>query len=127
MKTFKKGFTFLEIMIAVGIFGIVSIVCITNYLICLKEIKIVNDKIKMVILAEQKIEELKLKNEEIKEEEGNFNDPDSDYIWEIKLSDIVIYDTEENIELIPYKLTIKSQHDYYSLIIPFLKMQEKNE
>lgn len=127
MKTYKNGFTFLEIMIAVGIFGIVAIVCLSNYLMCLKEIKIINDKIKMIILAEQKIEEIKLKNEEIKEEEGNFDDPYSDYIWKIELSDIIISDTEEDIELIPYKLTIENQSDYYSLIIPFLKSQEKNE
>lgn len=127
MKTYKNGFTFLEIMIAVGIFGIVAIVCLSNYLMCLKEIKIINDKIKMIILAEQKIEEIKLKNEEIKEEEGNFDDPYSDYIWKIELSDIIISDTEEDIELIPYKLTVENQSDYYSLIIPFLKSQEKNE
>lgn len=127
MKTYKNGFTFLEIMIAVGIFGIVAIVCLSNYLMCLKEIKIINDKIKMIILAEQKIEEIKLKNEEIKEEEGNFDDPYSDYMWKIELSDIIISDTEEDIELIPYKLTVENQSDYYSLIIPFLKSQEKNE
>jgi prepilin-type N-terminal cleavage/methylation domain-containing protein len=127
LKTFKKGFTFLEIMIAVGIFGIVATVCLTSYLICLKNIKIVNDKIKMIILAEQKLEELKMKNEEIKEEEGNFNEPDSEYMWKIELTDIVISDTENDIELIPYKLTVRNQTDSYSLIIPFLKSNAKNE
>jgi prepilin-type N-terminal cleavage/methylation domain-containing protein len=126
MKKFKYGFTLLEIMIAIGIFGIVSIACLTNHLISLKNIKIANDKIKILILAEQKIEELKIKKE-IKEGSGNFEQPYSDYIWNIELSDIIIFDTYENIELKPYKLVIESQNESYSLILPFLKSLKKNE
>jgi prepilin-type N-terminal cleavage/methylation domain-containing protein len=120
MKRFKNGFTLLEIMIAIGIFGIVSIACLTNYLISLKNIKITNDKIKILILAEQKIEELKTKKE-INEESGNFEEPYSDYVWKIELSDLAISDTYENIEIKPYKLIIENQNESYSLILPFLK------
>ncbi|MFN4226952.1 MAG: prepilin-type N-terminal cleavage/methylation domain-containing protein [Candidatus Ratteibacteria bacterium] len=127
MKTYKNGFTFLEIMIAVGIFGIVAIVCLTNYLICLKEIKIINDKIKIIFLAERKIEEIKIDGKEIKEEKGNFEGLNSDYTWEIKISDITIKDTEADIELIPYKLVVESRNEYYSVFLPFLKTTEKNE
>lgn len=126
MKTFKKGFTLFEIMIAVGIFGIVAITCLGNYLISLKNIKIVNDKIKILILSEQKIEELKIKNEEIKEETGEFpNCPD--YIWRVELSDIVIRDTEEDIYIKPYKLIIEGPYDSHSVILPFLKEFKENE
>ncbi len=127
MKIYKKGFTFLEIMVAIGIFGIVAVVCLTNYLICLKEIKIINDKIKLILLSEKKIEEIRLKGREIKQEKGTFDEPDNDFIWEIKISDITIKDTEQNIELIPYKLIIEGPNEYYSTFIPFLKFIEKNE
>ncbi|MCM8803935.1 MAG: type II secretion system GspH family protein [Candidatus Omnitrophica bacterium] len=123
MKKFKKGFTLLEVMIAIGIFGIVAIACLGNYLISLKNIKIVNDKIKILILSEQKIEELKIKNGEIKEKIGNFSDY-PDYTWEIQVSDIVIYDTEEDLYLKPYKLIIEGPYNLYSTILPFL-LKEK--
>ncbi|MCM8784847.1 MAG: type II secretion system GspH family protein [Candidatus Omnitrophica bacterium] len=127
MKIYKNGFTFLEIMVAIGIFGIVATVCLTNFLMCLKEIKIINDKVKIILLAEKKIEEIKLKGEEIKEGRGNFDEPDSEYIWEIKISDITIKDTEQDIEMIPYKLIIEWKDEYYSTFIPFLKTSLKNE
>ncbi len=120
MKKFKHGFTLLEIMISIGIFGIVAIVCLTNYLISLKNIKVANDKVKILILAQQKIEELKMKKE-VKEELGNFEETFFNFIWKVELSDTVIFDTYENIEMKPYKLIIESPNESYTLILPFLK------
>jgi prepilin-type N-terminal cleavage/methylation domain-containing protein len=128
-KKFKYGFTFLEIMIGIGIFGIVASACLTNYLLSIKNIKIANDKIEILILAQQKIEELKIRKVESKEERGNFSEPYSNYIWRIELSDIVISDTYENIEMKPYKLIIEGpNNESYSTILPILKdLNEKNE
>lgn len=114
-------------MIAVSFFGIVSIVCFSNYLLAIKNIKIINDKIDALILAQQKIEELKMNNEEIKEGSGNFSDENSDFTWEIKISDNVIYESEENFEIYPYELIIKGPSESYSTILPFLKVSRKNE
>ncbi len=123
MKTFKSGFTFLEIMISIGIFGIVAVACLTGYLTSLKSIKSVNDKILALILSEQKIEELKMNNGEINEEEGIF--PESEFKWRIELSDITLYDTIEEIEFIPYRLVIEGPSESYNFILPFLKIQKK--
>jgi len=125
LKIFKRGFTFLEIMTAIGIFGIVAVACLTNYLTCVKNIKVVNDKIQFLTLSEQKIQELKLSKEEIQETTGYF--PDSEFTWCIELSDEILYDTVEEIEFIPYKLIIEGHSDTYSSLLPFLKVKKKNE
>jgi len=127
MKKYSSGFTLFEIMMGIGILGIVFITCLTNYLLSLKNIKIANDKIVILILAQQKIEELKVKKEEIKEEMGNFSPFYSDYIWKIELSDMIISDTYENVEFKPYKLIIESSNESYSLILPLLKSLKENE
>lgn len=128
MKKFiKNGFTFLEIMIAIGIFGIVSIVCLENYFLSLKKIKIVNDEVKFLILKEMKVEQLKIENEEIEETKGVFDPPYSEYEWEIGISDVVISDTEEEINMRPYKLTIYGPEGEYSFLLPYLKIEGKNE
>ncbi|MGC8976964.1 MAG: type IV pilus modification PilV family protein [Candidatus Ratteibacteria bacterium] len=120
-KNFKKGFIFLELMVAIGIFGIVAIACIGNYLVLLKNIKSANDRIRVLILFQQKIEELKIKNEEVKETTGNFSENYPDYTWKIELSDNVIYDSVEDIYLKPFVLFVESPGESNSTIIPFLK------
>ncbi|MCM8818258.1 MAG: type II secretion system GspH family protein [Candidatus Omnitrophica bacterium] len=125
MNISKNGFTFLEIMIAIGLFGIVVITCLSNYLTCIKNIKVINDKIYALILTNQKIQEMKINHEEIKEDTGVFSN--SDFIWTIELSENIIYDTITNIEFIPYKLTIEGPYISYVSILPFLKVQKKNE
>ncbi|MCM8772141.1 MAG: type II secretion system GspH family protein [Candidatus Omnitrophica bacterium] len=123
MKAFKKGFTFLEIMIAIGLFGIVAITCFSSFLTCLKNIKIVNDRIFFLIFSESKIQELKLENKEIEEMNGIYSD--TNFKWEIELSDIILYDTIEEIEFIPYRLTITGPTDSYQTLLPFLKVEKK--
>lgn len=123
MKIFyKSGLTLLEILVALSIFGIVSIVCLSNYLLCLKNIKIINDKIKILLLTQNKIEEIKIKGN-IDETTGFLRHKDDEkFEWKIELSDTIIMDTEENIKFQPYKLTVKCDREEVSIILPFFKI-----
>lgn len=125
MKIYKTGFTFLEIMIAIGLFGIVSIVCLSSYLICIKNLKVINDKMYALILTEQKIQEMKINKEEIEGKTGVFSD--FNFTWKIELAEETFYDTIIGMEFRPYKLTIESPYVSQTSILPFLKQEKKNE
>jgi len=122
--SFKRGFTFLEIMMAIAIFGIVGIVCIQTYLMVIKQIKSVSDMEKLIIIANSKIEELKTE-EEIEEKSGIFPEPFENYEWELKLSDRTIPDTEIGIVFTPFILEIKWNGNSYSVISPFVKSEKE--
>ena len=122
--SFKRGFTFLEVMIAIAIFGIVGIVCIQTYLMVIKQIKSVSDMEKVIIVANSKIEELKTE-EEIEEKSGIFPEPFENYEWELKLSDKTIQDTEIGIVFTPFTLEIKWNGNSYSVISPFVKSEKE--
>lgn len=122
--SFKRGFTFLEVMIAIAIFGIVGIVCIQTYLMVIKQVKSVSDMEKVIIVANSKIEELKTE-EEIEEKSGIFPEPFENYEWELKLSDKTIQDTEIGIVFTPFTLEIKWNGNSYSVISPFVKSEKE--
>ncbi|MCD6407694.1 type II secretion system protein [bacterium] len=121
---FKRGFTFLEVMIAIAIFGIVGIVCIQTYLMVIKQVKSVSDMEKVIIVANSKIEELKTE-EEIEEKSGIFPEPFENYEWELKLSNKTIQDTEIGIVFTPFTLEIKWNGNSYSVISPFVKSEKE--
>ena len=122
--SFKRGFTFLEVMIAIAIFGIVGIVCIQTYLMVIKQVKSVSDMEKVIIVANSKIEELKTE-EEIEEKSGIFPEPFENYEWELKLSDKTIQETEIGIVFTPFTLEIKWNGNSYSVISPFVKSEKE--
>ena len=122
--SFKRGFTFLEVMMAIAIFGIVGIVCIQTYLMVIKQVKSVSDMEKLIIIANSKIEELKTE-EEIEEKSGIFPEPFENYEWELKLSDKTIPDTEIGIVFTPFILEIKWNGNSYSVISPFVKSEKE--
>ena len=123
----KKGFTLLECMIAIGIFGIISVVCLQMYIMEIKKVKIMNEKQIFLQLAQSKIEQLLIENKKIEEGEGEFESPFSDYKWEITLSDITFNDTEEDIEITPFVLKVHHNDNTFSYYIPVAKMEGKSE
>jgi len=123
----KNGFTLLECIIAIGIFGIIAVVCFEMYFMEIKKVKILSEKQVLLQLAQSKAEQLLIENEEIKEENGEFESPFSDYTWEIKLSDISYSDTENDFEITPYILIVKYQNNFISYFIPFAKEKKENE
>ena len=123
----KKGFTLLECMIAIGIFAIISVVCLQMYIMEIKKVKIMNEKQIFLQLAQSKIEQLLIENKKIEEGEGEFESPFADYRWEITLSDITFNDTEEDIEITPFVLKIHYDDESFSYYIPVAKVEGENE
>jgi len=123
----KKGFTLLECMIAIGIFAIISVVCLQMYIMEIKKVKIMNEKQIFLQLAQSKIEQLLIENEKIEEQEGSFEAPFTDYRWEIILSDITFNDTEEGTEITPFVLKVDYNDNTFFYYIPVAKVEGKNE
>ena len=123
----KQGFTLLECMIAIGIFAIISVVCLQMYIMEIKKVKIMNEKQIFLQLAQSKIEQLLIENKKIEEGEGEFETPFADYRWEITLSDTTFNDTEENIEITPFILKVHYNNETFSYYIPVAKEEGENE
>ena len=123
----KKGFTLLECMIAIGIFAIISVVCLQMYIMEIKKVKIMNEKQIFLQLAQSKIEQLLIENKKIEEGEGEFESPFADYRWEITLSDTTFNDTEEDIEITPFILKVHYNNETFSYYIPVAKEEGENE
>ncbi len=123
----KNGFTLLECIIAIGIFGIIAVVCFEMYFMEIKKVKILNEKQIFLQLAQSKTEQFLIENEKIEEKSGEFEMSFSEYTWEIKLSDITYLDTENDIEITPYILIVKNKNDSISYFLPFAKEKEENE
>ncbi len=123
----KKGFTLLECMIAIGIFAIISVVCLQMYIMEIKKVKIMNEKQIFLQLAQSKIEQLLIENKKIEEGEGEFESPFTDYRWEITLSDTTFNDTEEDIEITPFILKVHYNDESFSYYIPVAKEEGENE
>ena len=120
----KKGFTLLECMIAIGIFAIISVVCLQMYIMEIKKVKIMNEKQIFLQLAQSKIEQLLIENKKIEEGEGEFESPFTDYRWEITLSDTTFNDTEEDIEITPFILKVHYNDETFSYYIPVRKLEK---
>lgn len=88
----KKGFTLLEAMVAVGIFAILGIVCLENYLLNSSIAQKIIDDQNCVILARQKEFEY-LQNPENVTESGDFGDIDSLARYKIETSEITLSET----------------------------------
>ncbi len=123
----KKGFTLLECMIAIGIFAIISVVCLQMYIMEIKKVKIMNEKQIFLQLAQSKIEQLLIENKKIEEGEGEFESPFTDYRWEITLSDTTFNDTEEDIDITPFILKVHYNDESFSYYIPVAKEEGENE
>jgi len=91
----KKGFTFLEVMISIVMFGIGAIVCLDNYLINIRNSKVIKETQLAILLAERKVEEFKLNPEESKEGKGIFPAPYDNYQWELSFTEKVLGETEK--------------------------------
>ncbi len=119
----KKGFTLLEVMISLAILGIAGVVCLENYLINTRNLKIVNETEIALLLAESKIEEFKLNS---LEKSGNFSSPYEDYSWEVSFSEISQVETEkERLKLKVGTLKIYWKTGQLKFLIPIIEENEK--
>jgi prepilin-type N-terminal cleavage/methylation domain-containing protein len=122
-----KGFTLLEVLIALAIFAIVGTVSLQIYLSSVRHVQITTEQKNSILLSTLKIEELKIEMEEgVKEDSGSFDEPFENYEWSLKLSDLSITDTEYDLIFIPYKLILDSGNIRFSTLTPFLQTEEKD-
>lgn len=119
----KKGFTLLEVMIALAVFAVAGMVCLETYLMSLRHVHMINQEKKHLLLARWKIEEMRIGKEDIGEKDGIFPQPFENYEWEISLSDTIITDTEYDVTFIPYKLKIIWDEGEYPVTTPFIKTE----
>ncbi len=125
MSTFRsdRGFTLLEVLIAIAIFAVASIVSLQAYLSSLRHIQIITEEKNIILLSRLKIEELKAeKSREEREQSGKFNEPFEQYEWSLELSDSSVRDTEYGITFTPYRLTVGSGNLRFSTLTPFLSI-----
>ncbi|OGW06649.1 MAG: hypothetical protein A2889_03960 [Nitrospinae bacterium RIFCSPLOWO2_01_FULL_39_10] len=88
----QKGFTLLEVMVAIVILGLGLTVVFELFSGGLKSVEISNDYSNAVILANKKMGELSLKEKlDVGKETGDFSEEDN-YKWEV---DIVSYQVDE--------------------------------
>ena len=125
--TCKRGFTLLEIMIALTIFAIAAIVCLNGYLVSSSNIKSLSPRMNNSMLARWKVEELRTEDREAEEGEGIFPQPFEEYEWRMFLSDEVITDTEYGVLFIPYKVSVSGQKSSFETIVPFIKSEAGGE
>jgi len=125
--TCKRGFTLLEIMIALTIFAIAAIVCLNGYLVSSSNIKSLSQRMNNSMLARWKVEELRTEDREAEEGEGIFPQPFEEYEWRMFLSDEVITDTEYGVSFIPYKVSVSGQKSSFETIVPFIKSEAGGE
>jgi len=88
----KTGFTLLEAMVAVGIFAILGIVCLENYLLNTSIAQKLIDDQTCLVLARQKEFEY-LQNPDNISETGDFGDIDPEAKYQIETSDVSISET----------------------------------
>jgi len=118
----KIGFTLLEAMVAVGIFAILGIVCLENYLLNAGIAQKIIDDQTCLILARQKEFEY-LQNPENISETGDFGDIDPEAKYQIETSDIsvsetVTVDSEITINFTVVRMIVKKRSSMVSY--PFL-------
>jgi len=119
----KKGFTLLEAMISIALLGIAGAICLENYLINIRNLKIKRDTEIAIILAKKKIEELKLNQEE---KSGNFPPPYEEYKWEVSFNDLLKSETEkEKSEWKVGVLKINFKNEELKFIIPLVEENEE--
>lgn len=123
----KNGFTLLECMIAIGIFGIISVVCLQMYIMEIKKIQILNQKQIIYQLAQSKTEQILIEKDNVEETEGDFEPPFDDYKWSVELSNITIEDTEIDIRIHPYEMKIEDGYNSFSYFLPMAKEENENE
>ncbi len=116
----------LELMIAIVVFAIAGTASLNSYLLSARHLQMVNDEKVLTLLSRRKIEELKGEKVNIKDGvSGSFDAPFEKYTWQIYCSDTTITDTEYEITFTPYGLKIKTDKGDYSVMAPFLKINER--
>jgi len=120
---YEKGFTLLEVLIALAIFAIAGMVCLEGYLLSVKHVRLLNDNKNNAILARWKVEELRMEDKKIEADNGIFPQPFEGYSWEISLSDVSIADTEYDVIFVPYSLNISNGKSEYEEVVPFIKIE----
>jgi general secretion pathway protein I len=92
----KNGFTLLEVMVALSIIAIVLV----SLLISQSHSVSLQDETKFnttaALLAQKKISEIESnKEDDLKEDSGNFGDDYPNYFWEIKIQDVSVMEAAE--------------------------------
>lgn len=95
----KKGFTLLEAMISVGIFAIAGLICLQNFLLNLRNLKVVQETQTAVLLSQKKLAEMSLEPESVEAGEGSFAEPYETFRWQISFVEATEVDSEENREI----------------------------
>ncbi|MCX7705931.1 MAG: type II secretion system GspH family protein [bacterium] len=127
MNQTGKGFTLLEAMVAVGIFAILGIVCLENYLINTSIAQRLIDEQTCLILAGKKEFEY-LQNPENVPETGDFGetDPQAKYAIEtddITLSETVTIDSEITFNFIVKRIVVQRRGSKISYPILITKSE----
>ncbi|MCM8822807.1 MAG: prepilin-type N-terminal cleavage/methylation domain-containing protein [Candidatus Omnitrophica bacterium] len=125
MNMKRKGFTLLEVMLAVGMFAVLGLVCLENYLLNASIAQKIIDDQTCAILAKQKEFEY-LQNPDAMAESGDFGaaDPDARYQIEstdITLSETVAIDSEITFHFVATRIIVEKRGSRISY--PFLIKQ----
>jgi type II secretory pathway pseudopilin PulG len=124
-----KGFTILETMIAVGMFAVLGIVCLENYLLNISISQKIIDQQSCMTLARQKEFEY-LQDPDNIPESGDFGNVDPDAHYKIETSDITLSETVTIDSEITFNFTvvriIVEKHGY-QVSYPFVIKSSEEE
>lgn len=123
MRGNSKGLTLLEVMVSLGLFAIGALVCLENYLLNIRNARVVNERQTAVLLAERQVEELSLKPEEKQAGSGSFPEPYGSYTWQLSFSDAYVSETEK----LAYRvgmLSLESPEGKLEFLVPLLEQSE---
>lgn len=129
MNNKTKGFTLLEMMVAVAIFAVLGLVCLENYLLNASISQKIIDQQTCMFLARQKEFEY-LQNPEGISESGDFGRMEPDARYKIETSDITLTETTTSDSEIIFNFTVVrivvEKHDSY-VSYPFLIKSSENQ
>lgn len=123
----RKGFTLLEAMVAVGIFAILGVVCLENYLVNTSIAQKIIDEQTCILLAKQKEFEY-LKDPQNIVESGNFDfDPQAKYKFEtsdITISETVTIDSEITLSFAVTRIIVEKRGSKISYPVMITKSEQ---
>ncbi len=96
----KKGFSLLELLVAIGILSVGILVILQAVGFCSRIVSITSDTINALILAEDKLDELQYKEKTKALTQMNSSEKSGKYLWEYALAldpDLNLYKCELNV------------------------------
>jgi len=92
----RAGFTLFEMMVSIAIFALAGTICLENYLINIRNARILRDTQTAVLLSRRTAEELKAEPPEEWGEGGSFPAPDDAFVWTLSFSDVTLDESGES-------------------------------